>query len=135
MNTEPIIAQKDLRIITELLKNLNQKQFNKEIPKLSEELKRAKIVQEEKDFPADVIRINSTFSFYFEQDKKQKEEQYTLVLPSQANLTERKISIFSPLAIALLGFKEGMAVDWTLPGGQKTIRITKVDNSQIVIEQ
>lgn len=114
---------------------MNQKQFNKEIPKLSEELKRAKIVQEEKDFPADVIRINSTFSFYFEQDKKQKEEQYTLVLPSQANLTERKISIFSPLAIALLGFKEGMAVDWTLPGGQKTIRITKVDNSQIVIEQ
>ena len=134
MNTEPIITQKDLRIITELLKNLNQKQYNKEIPKLSEELKRAKIL-DEKDFPSDVIRINSGFSFYFEQDKNKKEEHYTLVLPSQANLSERKISIFSPLGIALIGFREGMNVDWVLPGGLKTIRITKVDNSQISHEE
>jgi regulator of nucleoside diphosphate kinase len=52
-----------------------------------------------------------------------------IVLPSLANVTERKISILAPLSVAIIGFKENDQVDWELPAGIKTLKIIAVENT------
>ena len=52
---------------------------------------------------------------------------YTVVSPHEANLAERKISIKSPIAQALLGKKNGDVVDVRVPGGLLKLRIEKVE--------
>ena len=52
---------------------------------------------------------------------------YTVVSPHEANLAERKISIKSPIAQALLGKKNGDVVDVRVPAGLLKLRIEKVE--------
>jgi len=73
-----------------------------------------------------VIRLNS--SFEAEDVNTKKLWKLTVTLPQQANIKEQKISIFSPLGVALIGFKKGMTVKWALPGGMKTLKILNVIN-------
>jgi regulator of nucleoside diphosphate kinase len=51
-----------------------------------------------------------------------------LTVPKLANLEEKKLSIFTPLGAALIGFKQGSVIDWELPGGRKKLEIIKVIN-------
>lgn len=53
---------------------------------------------------------------------------YTIVSPHEANLQEKKISIQSPIAQALLGKKVGEIVEVHIPAGIQKLRI---DNIQI----
>ena len=51
---------------------------------------------------------------------------YTIVSPHEANLRERKISIKSPIAQALLGKKAGDVVEVRVPAGMQKFRIDEV---------
>ncbi len=51
---------------------------------------------------------------------------YTIVSPHEANLRERKISIKSPVAEALLGRKVGDLVEVRVPAGQQRLRIDSI---------
>ena len=51
-----------------------------------------------------------------------------LVLPSEGDLSKRKLSIMSPMGSALLGYVEGDKVAWNLPMGTEDITIEKVIN-------
>ena len=51
---------------------------------------------------------------------------YTIVSPHEANLSEGKISVKSPIAQALLNKKPGDIVDVRVPAGQIKIRIESV---------
>jgi transcription elongation factor GreA len=53
---------------------------------------------------------------------------YTIVSPHEANLQEKKISIQSPIAQALLGKKVGEIVEVHIPAGIQKLRI---DNIQL----
>ena len=53
---------------------------------------------------------------------------YTIVSPHEANILEKKISIQSPIAQALLGKKVGDIVEVVVPAGKQRLR---VDNIQI----
>ena len=52
---------------------------------------------------------------------------YTIVSPHEANLAEKKISIKSPIAQALLGKKAGDLVTVQVPAGLLKLRIEKVE--------
>ena len=52
---------------------------------------------------------------------------YTIVSPHEANLRERKISIKSPVAEALLGKKVGDMVEVRVPAGVQTLRIESIE--------
>lgn len=52
---------------------------------------------------------------------------YTVVSPHEANLRERKISIKSPIANALLGKKAGDEVEVRVPAGTLKLRIDSVE--------
>jgi len=51
-----------------------------------------------------------------------------LTLPKYANLEEKKLSVLSPLGVALIGFQQGMEIEWHLPAGLKKFKILAVQN-------
>ncbi|MCO6499874.1 MAG: GreA/GreB family elongation factor [Vicingus serpentipes] len=92
--------------------------------KLYEELKTATIVNE-REFPNKVVRLNSVVTI---QTSFGRKDGMQLVLPSEGDLSKRKLSIMSPMGSALVGYKEGDVVVWNLPNGEDTIKIEKVIN-------
>ncbi|MCB9360590.1 MAG: GreA/GreB family elongation factor [Flavobacteriales bacterium] len=92
--------------------------------KLYEELKTATIVNE-KELPKKVVRLNSIVTI---QTSFGRKDGMQLVLPSEGDLSKRKLSIMSPMGSALLGYIEGDKVPWILPMGTEDILIEKVIN-------
>ncbi len=123
---KPIISNKDYQALKTLITGYPDNLKSKEIGQLMEELERADIVDEEA-LDEDIIRLNS--SFEAEDVATKKIWKLTLTLPQQANVKEQKISVFSPLGVALIGFRKGMTVKWALPGGMKTLKILNVINN------
>ena len=99
----------------------NSKTINSnEAEKLLSELSKAEIVPSEK-IDKDVATMNSEVKLFFE--NTQKEQSFKIVYPQDANLKENKISIFSPIATALIGYKIGDEIEWIVPGGMTKIKI------------
>ena len=99
----------------------NSKTINSnEAEKLLSELSKAEIVSSEK-IDKDVVTMNSEVKLFF--GNTQKEQSFKIVYPQDANLKENKISIFSPIATALIGYKIGDEIEWIVPGGMTKIKI------------
>ena len=90
---------------------------------LSYELKRAIIVKNDA-FPAFAIRLNSLVSI--EDLETGNVTQFTIVLPKQADIHSKKISVLSPMGAALIGFSKGDEVEWQVPAGLKRFKIVEV---------
>ena len=88
-------------------------------------MKKAKLVKKDK-FPADVVRLNSTVKI--KSEDKDEIMELMLVIPDEANIKERKISIMAPIGTALIGFRQGQKVKWKVPAGKKTFTILEVIN-------
>jgi regulator of nucleoside diphosphate kinase len=94
-----------------------------EAEKLMIELDSAKIVKPEL-IPANVVTMNSIVKISFLNN--QKVIQFQIVYPDQSNLKENKISIFSPIATALIGYQTGDEIEWIVPAGLTKIRIEEI---------
>ncbi len=94
-----------------------------DVQKLAGELKSATIV-EPKDMPADVVTMNSEVKISFLNNNNSV--KFKIVYPEEANMRENRISIFSPIATALLGYRTGMEVEWMVPAGLTKIRIDEI---------
>ena len=90
---------------------------------LMKELNSAEILDPEK-IPSTVVTMNSIVSISFLNTNKQV--QFQIVYPKEANLKDNKISIFSPIATALIGYQEGDEVEWIVPAGLTKIKIDKI---------
>src|SRR5438445_10840353 len=91
---------------------------------LTEELHRAVIV-DPKDVFSDVITMNSHAEM---RDLESGETvAFTLVFPSEANIDEEKISVLAPIGAGMLGYRVGDEFEWTVPGGLRRMKVTKVD--------
>lgn len=103
------------------------KRFNSislhESENLVKELDSAKIVEPQK-IPSSVVTMNSIVKISFLNDNKQI--QFQIVYPSNANLKDKKISIFSPIATALIGYKVADEIEWIVPAGLTKIRIDEI---------
>lgn len=122
---KPVISNTDYNTLKSLIVNCPQHLKSKELGQLMEELNKADVVTDKK-LGSDVIKLNSFFEA--EDLATKKTWKLMLTLPAEANLKEQKISVFSPLGVALIGFKKGMTIQWALPGGMKNIRIVDVVN-------
>lgn len=94
-----------------------------EAEKLLMELDSAEIVDPE-SIPANVVTMNSIVKLSFLNTDKRI--QFQLVYPEQANIKENKISIFSPIATALIGYKVKDEIEWIVPAGLTKIRIDEI---------
>lgn len=79
-----------------------------------------------KDFPSDVVRLNSKVKIKTE--GRDGLMELMLVTPDKADIKERKISIMAPIGTALIGFRQGQEVRWQVPAGRKTFTIMEVSN-------
>jgi regulator of nucleoside diphosphate kinase len=124
---KPTLSTSDFSILKETINNLPSHLKTKEIGAFMQEINRAELIADEL-ITDDIIRINSKFEVL--DTKTNKSYTYTLTWPQKANLATGLISVLSPLGIALIGFKEGSTVEWTLPGGLKQLKINKVTQLQ-----
>jgi regulator of nucleoside diphosphate kinase len=53
------------------------------------------------------------------------------VLPQQADIKKKKISVLAPIGTALIGFRKGRKVSWNVPAGKKDFKIMEVTNSDL----
>ncbi|WP_299247961.1 nucleoside diphosphate kinase regulator [uncultured Cytophaga sp.] len=79
---------------------------------------------EPEEIPSDVVTMNSIVKIAFLDSKRTVEFQ--LVYPDKADLKNNKISIFSPIATALIGYKVGDEIEWCVPAGMTKIRIEEI---------
>jgi regulator of nucleoside diphosphate kinase len=95
---------------------------------LAEEMRKAKVLADE-GFPDNVVSLNATVDFF--DPELSKESKVTLVLPWQADLTKRKVSILSPVGCALIGLRTGKRINWPLLNGKtRTLDIVGVSQMQ-----
>lgn len=90
------------------------------------ELENAKIYEDEIDMPDDVVCSNSMVEV--EEQSTGRELKFRLVLPGESNINKGKLSVFAPLAIALIGYRKGQQVKWHMPSGEKVFYIKDVIN-------
>ena len=91
-----------------------------EAEKLVNELESATLLDPQ-EIPADVVTMNSVVKISFADEGRQQE--FRTVYPDEADFRAKKVSIFSPVATALIGFRVGDLIEWMVPGGLKKIRI------------
>ncbi|WP_340107848.1 nucleoside diphosphate kinase regulator [Pikeienuella sp. HZG-20] len=81
-----------------------------------EELGRARIVPTAK-LPANVVTIGNFVTF---RDETSGEERtVSLVFPKDANIEEGRISLMTPIGVALLGLAEGASFFWATRSGEE----------------
>ena len=95
----------------------------KEAQALAAELEQAKIVEPE-EMPHNVVTMNSKVKITFVKTGKQIELK--IVYPQDADINQNLISIFSPIAAALIGYKEGETIDWIVPSGPTRIKVDEI---------
>lgn len=91
------------------------------------ELARADIVQSV-EVPSDAVTMGSTVTFT---DLDSNEEKtITLVYPGEADVTQMKISVLSPVGSALIGLRIGGNIDWPVPLGKvRRLKVIAVQQS------
>lgn len=91
--------------------------------KLISELQSAQILDED-DMPFDTVRFNSRVTIT---SSNNWERTLQLVLPSERNFEQGKISVLTPMGSALFGYSKGDTIEWDFPGGTKKIFIKNVE--------
>ena len=119
------VTSNDQKRLEELLivaEDFNYKNRD-DLKSLKSELDRAAIV-DSREVPGTVVTMNTRLRFV-DLDDSQKSE-VSLVFPSDADVDQDKISVFSPVGTSLLGYSEGDTIEWDVPAGKRRIRIEKI---------
>jgi regulator of nucleoside diphosphate kinase len=87
------------------------------------EVERAAVVPSDQ-VPPDVITLNSTAELLDLQTGEVM--RFTLVLPRNAQIEHGKISIFTSLGTAMLGYRVGDTFEWRIPYGIRHLKVINV---------
>jgi len=91
--------------------------------KLEAELDRAEIV-DPKQIPANVITMRSTVRL---KDLVSGDENtYSLVFPTEADFSQGKISVLAPVGTAILGYRSGDTIEWSVPSGLRRLKVDEI---------
>lgn len=89
-----------------------------------EELDRATL-HESDALPPDAVRLGSLVDFVDERSGRR--QLVEIVLPGEANIAAGKVSILTPIGIALLGVRAKSEIDWPdLTGQSRRLRVVAV---------
>jgi transcription elongation factor GreA len=100
-----------------------QGHLEKRIAELEDKLSRARIIENE-NIPTDKVYIGACVKL--RDEDTEEESAYTLVSPAEADYTQNKLSIESPIGKALLGRKAGETVEIQVPAGILKYRIIEI---------
>lgn len=91
---------------------------------LAAELDRARIVEADQVSP-DVVTMHARF--VFRDDENGTARTVSLVYPGEENIDEGRISILTPIGMALLGLSAGQSIEWEVRKGTfKTLTVLKL---------
>lgn len=123
MKEEKYITEVDKQRLKQLIEEQmsGKIDMDESLKSLSMELKRANVV-DSKRLPCDVISMNSRVLLNIHDIALEA----SLVYPSDADWTENKISVLSPVGTAILGYHQGTCVKWPVPSGEVSIEIKKI---------
>ena len=106
---------------THLEQNNRLSENNKK--QLETELKSAKVV-EKKGFPEEIVGVDRRITIRdMETDQQFK---FDLVDPSEARIKNNRLSVLSPIGLALIGYGVGSEVSWEMKYGNRKYRIEDV---------
>lgn len=121
-----VIEKKEYVLLKRLMKLSGYYQddmLRTSVMKLLGEMESARICDETK-MPADVIRFNSKITITSKNGWKRK---FKLVMPSESDVKNDKISILTPMGAAVIGYAEGDPLVWEFPSGEQQLTIEKVE--------
>ena len=96
---------------------------------LMAELERARVVEDAR-IPPDVVRMGTTLRFTSDLGE---DRRVTLVFPGEADISEGKISILTPIGAALIGLSAGQSIDWVARDGRvHRLTVETVDSPGII---
>lgn len=93
------------------------------LKELAHELAGAETV-DSKTVPADVVTMNSRV--VVKDVDTGETSEYMLVFPDQADVSQGRLSVVSPIGTAILGYAKGDTIAWQTPGGPRQIRIVAI---------
>lgn len=117
-----VISSDDFRLLKQFIDNSPSARSGEEMS-LSFELSRASIV-DTAHLPEYTISLNS-FVRVTELNTNNVMEFY-IVMPAQADINARKISVLTPMGAALIGLHKGDKVQWDMPSGRKSLQVLDV---------
>lgn len=120
-----VVTERDYTLISRFINANAKKISNYSYLRLLEELKEANIVAGDQP-PSGVIGLNSEVTLF--ENTLGKELKVTLVMPSKTDPQQNRVSIFSPLGIALIGYHEGDVVEWEVHGAVRQYKVLRVIN-------
>ncbi|MCO6482507.1 MAG: GreA/GreB family elongation factor [Flavobacteriales bacterium] len=128
-NPKLIVSARERDLLMSWIADFTPPDINtqKSLAKLTEELRQAD-VRKETDLPGDVVRVGSIVTVKSPSIRK---EGLQLVMPKDADLKANKLSIFTVMGAALIGYRQGTEITWMLPKGEEVILLEKVDNSRV----
>lgn len=119
-----LITTNDYQRLTGLIEFASLKLKMPEIVnRLHNEFKGAKMLSQE-GISESVITMNSRV--LLKEVSNGREAEITITYPQDADNRERKVSVFSPIGVALLGRQAGDIVSWKVPAGIGKFEIVKV---------
>jgi len=93
--------------------------------RLLDEIGRARIVAAAK-MPANAIGIGSSVTY--RDDANGQERTVTLVYPEEADIARQRVSVMTPIGVALLGLSEGASFYWdTRDNQRRMLTVIKVE--------
>ena len=121
-----IFTKKDYQLINLVLLNWrkSEEMSNQNFDKLSNELLDVQFY-DENQLPMDVVKFGSVVDI---QTPLGLLNDFELVVPSEKNIKQKKLSVLSPIGSAIIGYAEGDEISWNFPVGEKTIKILNVNN-------
>jgi regulator of nucleoside diphosphate kinase len=99
--------------------------------RLLDELGRARIVAPDK-MPKNVVAIGSNVTYRDETSRQ--ERTVMLVYPEDADIARHRISVVTPLGVALLGLAEGAAFYWdTRDNQRRMLTVIRVESAAAAV--
>ena len=97
---------------------------------LATELDRARILAEGR-VSGDHVRVGSIVSY---RDKTSgRDTTVTLVWPEHADIAKSRVSVMTPIGVALIGMASGKSIDWTTRSGDvKRLTVTDIRDAEEV---
>ncbi|MDO6435449.1 GreA/GreB family elongation factor [Flavitalea sp. BT771] len=125
---ELLITREDHNLITKCINAFKKiKSIDGRTISLLWEQFRNAIIVEKKRFPKDVARLNSTV--IVKNIETNLAMAYTIVLPDEVDRRKNKVSILSPIGIALIGLKKGLYFSWERLARKKNFSVLEVYHS------
>lgn len=84
---------------------------------LLDEMERARVVPDAKLNP-DIVRMGSRVQYRTEEDDLR---DVTLVYPIDADISDGKVSVLTPVGAALIGLRTGQSITWEARDGRKNV--------------